>query len=125
MNKEQLQKTSQLIREYNADLFDKQKALDKIMKGKSKTRKTVTLDEIQEVLILIGILLSGNIKLRYETQEFIKENKAFANLTQLKQLADNSRQDLESLKSLSFVMVEAAKIIRHKEDEQKYKEQTL
>ena len=125
MNKEHLQKTISIIREYNEDLFTKTRSMKRIVSGKSKLKKQVSLEEVEEALILISVLLSGNIKLRYDTEEFIRENKGFATLTQLKTLANDSKHDLEALKSLSFTVTELAKIIRHKEEEQNYKDKTL
>lgn len=125
MNKEQLQKTMDLVKEYNDDLFSKMRSINRIQSGKSKTKKQVPIESIEDVLILTSILLSGNIKLRYDVEEFIKTNRAFANLTQLKTLATNSKQDLEALKSISFNMTELAKIIRQKEENDSYKKEAL
>lgn len=125
MNKEQLQKTMDLVKEYNDDLFSKMRSINRIQSGKSKTKKQVPIENIEDVLILTSILLSGNIKLRYDVEEFIKTNRAFANLTQLKTLATNSKQDLEALKSISFNMTELAKIIRQKEENDSYKKEAL
>ena len=74
MNKEQLLKSCDLIRDYNEDLFKKLRVANKVIKGKSKTKKYLEVEQIQEILILISILLSGNIKIRYELEDFIKEN---------------------------------------------------
>ena len=57
MKQEQLFKSIDLIKEYNDDLFSKLRSIDKIVKGKLKTVKEVSIDQVQEVLILISILL--------------------------------------------------------------------
>ena len=125
MNKEQLLKSCDLIRDYNEDLFKKLRVANKVIKGKSKTKKYLEVEQIQEILILISILLSGNIKIRYELEDFIKENKAFVDLSYIKSLSSNCKQDIDALKATSFNMVEVLKTMRNKEEEQKYKDSTL
>lgn len=125
MKKETLLKTTAYIKEHNDELWKILRTLRKVQKGESKTKKEITVEDIQEVLILITILLSGNIKVRYELEEYIKDNKAFANLSTLKSISSNCKQDIDALKSESFNMVELLKSIRQKEEEKKYKEQAL
>lgn len=125
MNKEQILKTCDLIREYNEDLFKKLRVANKVIKGKSKTQKVLKIEQIQEILILISILLSANIKVRYELEEFIRDNKAFMDLSMIKSLTTNCKQDLDSLKAQSFSIVEVLKSMRSKEEEQKYKNEAL
>lgn len=125
MNKEQILKTCDLIREYNEDLFKKLRIANKVIKGKSKTQKVLKIEQIQEILILISILLSANIKVRYELEEFIRDNKAFMDLSMIKSLTTNCKQDLDSLKAQSFSIVEVLKSMRSKEEEQKYKNEAL
>ena len=125
MNKEQLLKSVEIIREYNDDLFAKLKHINRVQAGKSKSTKIVKREEVEEVLVLIAILLSGNIKVRYDLENRIKENAAFANLSQLKSIAINAKQDVEALKSASFSMTEVLKSIRSREEEQAYREKVL
>lgn len=125
MKQEQLLKSIDLIKEYNNDMFSKLRTINRIQAGKSKNRKTVSKEEIEEVLVLISILLAGNIKVRYELEDWAKENKAFANLTQLKAIATNAKQDIDALKSASYNMTEVLKSIRQKEEDEKYKQETL
>ena len=125
MNKEQLLKSVEIIREYNDDLFAKLKHINRVQAGKSKSTKIVKREEVEEVLVLIAILLSGNIKVRYDLENWIKENAAFANLSQLKSIAINAKQDVEALKSASFSMTEVLKSIRSWEEEQAYREKVL
>lgn len=125
MNKEQILKTCDLIRDYNEDLFKKLRVANKVIKGKSKTQKVLKIEQIQEILILISILLSANIKVRYELEEFIRDNKAFMDLSMIKSLTTNCKQDLDSLKAQSFSIVEVLKSMRSKEEEQKYKNEAL
>ena len=113
------------IREYNDDLFAKLKHINRVQAGKSKSTKIVKREEVEEVLVLIAILLSGNIKVRYDLENWIKENAAFANLSQLKSIAINAKQDVEALKSASFSMTEVLKSIRSREEEQAYREKVL
>lgn len=125
MNKEQILKTCELVKEYNEDLLKKLRVANKIIKGKSKTHKTLEIGQIQEILILISILLSANIKVRYELEEFIRDNKAFMDLSLVKSLTNNCKQDIDALKSSSFSMVEVLKTMRSKEEEERYKNQVL
>ena len=125
MNKEQVLKTCNLIKEYNEDLFKKLRIVNKILKGKSKKQTKVEVDQIQEILILISILLSGNIKIRYELEEFVQTNKAFMDLSMIKSLTANCKQDIDALKASSFSMVEVLKSMRSKEEEERYKNQVL
>lgn len=125
MKQEQLLKSIDLIKEYNEELFSKLRSAQRVLKGKSKTRTSVTTEELTDILLLTSILLSGNIKVRYELEDWLKENKAFASLTQLKTISANCRQDCENLKSVSFNMTEVLKTIRQKEENEKYKEETL
>lgn len=125
MNKEQLLKTLDLTKEYNDDLHKKLRVIKKIIDGKSKTRDHVSIDQIQEVLILISILLSGNIKARYELEEFIKNNKSFMDLGTIKTISANCKMDIDALKAASFSMVEVLKSMKMKQDEEAYKEAVI
>lgn len=125
MNQEHLLKSIDLIKDYNEELLTKLKSAQRILKGKSKLKSSLSTEEILDILILTSIILSGNIKVRYELDDWIKKNKAFANLTQLKTITTNCKQDCDNLKSISFSMTEVLKTIRQKEEEQKYKDQTL
>jgi hypothetical protein len=125
MNKEQILKTCDLVKDYNDDLFKKLRLANKIIKGKSKTHKILQVDQIQEILILVSILLSANIKLRYELEDFVRDNKAFMDLSMIKSLTSNCKQDIDALKAASFSMVEVLKTMRSKEEEQKYKNEVL
>ena len=69
MNKEQLYKTIEITKEYNLDLHKKLRHINKVRGGKLKSQTEVDIGEIQDVLILTSILLSGNIKARYEIEE--------------------------------------------------------
>lgn len=124
MNKEQFLKTLDLIKEHNKDLYSKLNSIKRVLAGKSKTNKQVTSDELCEVLIMTSIMLSANIKVRYDLEDWLKENKAFANLSQLKSITTSCKQDCENLKSISYSMTEVLKTIRQKEENQRYKEQT-
>lgn len=125
MKKEQLLKTLSLIKEYNEDLFSKLRVANRAIKGENRKKKDISVEDLQEILILISILLSGNIKARYELEEYLKENKAFMELSALKTITTNCKQDIDALKSVSFNMVEVLKSIRHKEEDEKYKEKTV
>ena len=125
MKKETLMKTLDCIKEYNNDLWKLVRKVYKIQKNESKSKKVIESEVIQEILILISVLLSGNIKVRYDLEEYINENKAFASLATLKSISSNCKQDIEGLKSLSFNMVEILKTIKQKENEVRYKEETL
>lgn len=121
MKKEQLVKTIELVKEYNDDLFSKLRTIKRQMKDKNP----ISTDRLEEVLVLISVLLSGNIKARYELDEYLKENKAFMDLTTMKTISSNCKQDIDALKSASFNMVEVLKSIRYKAEEQNYKDKTL
>ena len=125
MNKEQLMRTLELTKEYNEDLHKKLRIADRVLKGKSKTQKNLQIEQIQEILILISILLSGNIKARYELEEFIKNNKAFLDLGTIKNISANCKMDIDALKSISFSMVEVLKSMKLKQDEEAYKEAVI
>lgn len=124
-SKEQLYKTIELTKEYNDELHKKLRIANKVLSGKSKTQTKLEIEQIQEILILISILLSGNIKARYELEEFIAQNKAFADLAKMKSISANCKQDIDSLKAASFSMVEVLKSMRMQEEEKQYKEATL
>lgn len=125
MNKEQILKTCDLIKDYNDDLFKKLRIADRSIKGKSKNHKILEKEQIQEILILVSTLLSANIKVRYELEDFVKKNKAFMDLSLVKSLSSNCKQDIDALKAASFSMVEVLKSMRSKEEEERYKNQVL
>lgn len=124
MNKEQLIKTIELTKEYNTDLHRQLRVIEKILKGKSKSQKEIKIEQLQEILILVSILLSGNIKARYELEDFIRNNKAFMDLATMKSVSANCKQDIDALKAISFSMVEVLKSMKLKQEEEAYKEAT-
>ena len=125
MKKEILTRTVEQIKEYNDDLFSLTKKIRKIQKSDGESKSTKNIEQIQEALILVSILLSGNIKARYELDTYLKDNKAFANMASLKAISTNCKQDIEALRSISFSLVETLKSIKQKDEEQRYREQTL
>lgn len=125
MNREQLNKSIELTKEYNDELHKKLRTIKKIMDGKSKTQSEVKVEQLQEILILISILLSGNIKVRYELEDFIRNNKAFIDLATIKSISTNCKLDIDSLKAQSFAMVEVLKSMKLKQDEEAYKEAVI
>lgn len=125
MNKEQLIKTIELTKEYNTDLHRQLRVIEKILKGKSKSQKEIKIEQLQEILILVSILLSGNIKARYELEDFIRNNKAFMDLATMKSVSANCKQDIDALKAISFSMVEVLKSMKLKQDEEAYKEAVI
>lgn len=125
MKKEILTRTVEQIKEYNDDLFSLTRKIRKIQKSDDGSKSTKNIEQIQEALILVSILLSGNIKARYELDTYLKDNKAFANMASLKAISTNCKQDIEALRSISFSLVETLKSIKQKDEEQRYREQTL
>ena len=125
MKKEILTRTVEQIKEYNDDLFSLTKKIRKMQKSDEESKSTKKIEQIQEALILVSILLSGNIKARYELDTYLKDNKAFANMASLKAISTNCKQDIEALRSISFSLVETLKSIKQKDEEQRYREQTL
>lgn len=125
MKKEILTRTVEQIKEYNDDLFSLTKKIRKMQKSDEENKSTKNIEQIQEALILVSILLSGNIKARYELDTYLKDNKAFANMASLKAISANCKQDIEALRSISFSLVETLKSIKQKDEEQRYREQTL
>lgn len=125
MKKEILTKVVEQIKEYNDELFTLTRKIRRTQKGDSENKSLKNVEQIQEALILVSILLSGNIKARYELDAYLKDNKAFANMASLKAISANCKQDIEALRSISFSLVETLKSIKQKDEEQRYREQTL
>lgn len=125
MNKEQLYKTIEITKEYNLDLHKKLRHINKVRGGKLKSQTEVDIEEIQDVLILTSILLSGNIKARYEIEEYIRENKAFVDLAMLKQMSSNCKDDIEALKGISFSMTAVLNSMKMQQEQELYKERNV
>ena len=123
MSKNTLVKTRDLIVEYNDELFS---LLRKVRKAK-KDGKTHELDYeiLEEAMILLAILLSGNIKVRYELAEYIKDNSGWGNLSSIKNMKDDCMKDIEALKSESFALAEILKTKRFRDEQKAYKEQVM
>ena len=112
-------KTIKCIREYNIELNEKLTEL------KNKKHKDITPDNVSELLLILSMLITANINVRYEIEDYISDTKAFSNLASIKNILNNCKLDLEALKSVSYTLVELSKSVKEYNSREEYRSKTL